>query len=187
MDKGINGTMINKRKMMRKSVLRFNQVAVCAVLFAAVVTLTASRASATGPQPLQWPANGIITGVCGESRPTHQHAGIDIARRPRTEVHAAYSGVVHWNAVGADPGGYGNYLDIDHGLDTSGNRIATRYAHLAESSTAALVHESQWVAQGQLIGHTAINGDSTGLHLHFELRVNGSWRCPEQFRGQSIR
>jgi murein DD-endopeptidase MepM/ murein hydrolase activator NlpD len=185
-DKGIKRLKLKRSKTMKKTVLRFAQVVVCTVLLTIGVTLTAFQAFATGPQPLQWPANGRITGVCGESRPGHQHAGTDIARTPSTDVHAAYSGVVHWNTVGLDPRGYGNYLDIDHGRDTSGNRIATRYAHLAESSIAPLVREGQWVAQGQLIGHTAVNGDSTGLHLHFELRVNGNWQCPQQARGQII-
>jgi len=143
---------------------------VAAVTLFGVVRPVAAAAATDGD--LWWPANGTVTGTCGEPRPSHTHKGTDIARTPSTEVYAAYDGTVHWNVVGADPTGYGNYLDITHP-----NGYSTRYAHLTESVKAPLVREGQSVTRGQLIGHTAVNGDSTGLHVHFEILKNGAFQC----------
>ena len=149
---------------------------VAGVLAAALIcsagTLISAPASAATDGDLWWPANGSVTGTCGEPRPTHTHKGTDIARSPSADVHAAYDGTVRWNAVGADPGGYGNYLDVVHA-----NGWSTRYAHLRETPTAPLVPNGATVTRGQLIGHTAVNGSSTGLHLHFEIYRNGAFQC----------
>ena len=67
--------------------------------------------------------------------------------------------------VAAYSGGYGNLIVVDHG-----NGIATAYAH--QSSLAASA--GQQVGQGQVIGYVGSTGFSTGPHLHFEVRVNGS-------------
>lgn len=138
----------------------------------AVAVMVAPAASAATDGDLWWPANGSVTGTCGEPRPGHTHKGTDIARSPSTEVYAAYDGTVRWNVAGSDPSGYGNYLDVTHP-----NGWSTRYAHLRETVTSPLVPQGTTVTRGQLIGHTAVNGDSTGLHVHFEILKNGAFQC----------
>jgi len=63
------------------------------------------------------------------------------------------------------PGGYGCRVVIDHG-----GRIATLYAHLSSFA----ISEGQDVAAGEVIAYTGSTGASTGPHLHFEVRVNGT-------------
>ena len=62
-------------------------------------------------------------------------------------------------------GGYGNAVIIDHG-----NGISTLYAH----NSQLLVDEGQTVAKGQTVARCGSTGYSTGPHLHFEVRQNGS-------------
>jgi murein DD-endopeptidase MepM/ murein hydrolase activator NlpD len=90
----------------------------------------------------------------------HFHTGVDLAGSMDTPVVAAADGVV----VAATPGttGYGNHIIIDHG-----NGVLTLYGHL--DHLVATV--GQTVHQGQLIGLLGSSGNSTGPHLHFEVRV----------------
>ncbi|MFI6925876.1 M23 family metallopeptidase [Nonomuraea spiralis] len=152
-------------------------------LLTALLLTTAPHAQAATDGNLWWPADGIVSGTCGEPRllpHPHTHAGTDIARPASTPVYAAYDGTVVWHK--AESAGYGNYLDIAH----SGGWV-TRYAHLAESSTEPLVPNGATVTRGQLIGHTAMNGDSTGLHVHFEAIKNNIVQCPANAgRGTTI-
>ncbi len=91
----------------------------------------------------------------------HFHSGIDLTEPFGSPVYAADDGVVA--LVGSSTSGYGNYVVIAHsgGLDTL-------YGHLS----AALVKAGQTVSQGQTIGLEGSTGNSTGAHLHFELRIN---------------
>jgi murein DD-endopeptidase MepM/ murein hydrolase activator NlpD len=91
----------------------------------------------------------------------HFHTGIDLVEPFGSPILAADDGVVI--LVGGDTTGYGNYVVIAHagGLDTL-------YGHLS----AALVKAGQTVSQGQTIGLEGSTGNSTGAHLHFELRIN---------------
>ena len=90
------------------------------------------------------------------------HAGVDFAAACGTPIHAADSGVIF--AAGPN-GGYGNATIINHGAG-----LATLYGH--QSSIAVSV--GQVVERGQVIGSVGSTGKSTGCHLHFEVRVNGS-------------
>lgn len=90
------------------------------------------------------------------------HAGTDFAAPGGAPIHAVASGSVvqaGWN------GGYGNYTCIYHG-----NNVSSCYGH--QSSIG--VSPGQHVSQGQRIGSVGTTGASTGNHLHFEVRVNGS-------------
>ncbi len=112
-----------------------------------------------------WPVNGPITGVFGESRPGHLHAGLDIAVPEGTPIRAADSGrVVLMQGVGSS-GGYGNYTCVQHNATTS-----TCYAHQSRFGTSMGAN----VSKGQVIGYVGNTGHSFGAHLHFEVRVNGT-------------
>jgi murein DD-endopeptidase MepM/ murein hydrolase activator NlpD len=91
----------------------------------------------------------------------HFHTGVDLVAPFGTPVLAADDGVVA--LVGSSSSGYGNYVVIAHsgGLDTL-------YGHLATS----LVKVGQQVTQGQPVGLEGSTGNSTGAHVHFELRIN---------------
>lgn len=131
----------------------------------------AQQAARRGPDgdltQFQLPVHGARTGRFGEARPGHAHAGIDIAVPVGTNVDAAAAGTVI--EVGNLPG-YGNTVIIDHGRGTS-----TRYAHLSR----ILAQRGQRVDQGDVIGLSGGargapgSGDSTGPHVHYEVRRNG--------------
>jgi murein DD-endopeptidase MepM/ murein hydrolase activator NlpD len=112
-----------------------------------------------------WPVNGPITGVFGEQRPGHIHAGLDISAPEGTPIRAADTGtVVLMQGTGAS-GGYGNYTCIQH----TGS-LASCYAHQSRFGTS----QGASVSQGQVIGYVGNTGHSFGAHLHFEARVNGA-------------
>ena len=94
------------------------------------------------------------------------HLGIDIAAGLGVPVWAADAGVVTMAQV---YGGYGNMVMIDHG-----NGYITVYGHLSQIN----VVPCQGVAAGQLIGLAGSTGNSTGPHLHFEVRLNGGFVNP---------
>ena len=115
---------------------------------------------------MAWPVSGPITSPFGyRFHPIYGrkifHSGIDIGVDEGTPVHAADSGVV----VEADwIDGYGNAVIIDHG-----NGMSTLYGHNSELAVSA----GQTVSKGQVIAYAGSTGNSTGPHVHFEVRVNG--------------
>jgi murein DD-endopeptidase MepM/ murein hydrolase activator NlpD len=120
-----------------------------------------SGTSIVSSSGLVWPASGPVTSPFGW-RWGRLHEGIDIGASYGSPIHAAAAGTViycGWES------GYGNFVVIDHG----GN-LATAYGH--QSSIAVTC--GQHVEQGQTIGYVGSTGHSTGPHLHFEVRVNGS-------------
>ena len=119
-----------------------------------------------GTGQLGWPVSGEITSPYGyRVHPiwgtTIYHSGIDIGVDEGTPVHAADGGVVVWSGW---MGGYGYAVVIDHG-----NGLSTLYGHNSELA----VDEGQSVAKGQVISYAGSTGNSTGPHVHFEVRVNG--------------
>ena len=114
-----------------------------------------------GSGVLIWPVNGTFTSPFGQ-RWGRLHAGIDIAAPNGTPIRAADSGTV---ALAGWTGGYGNYTCVQHG-----GTLSTCYAH--QSSMGVSVGQS--VSKGQVIGAVGNTGNSTGAHVHFETRVNGS-------------
>jgi len=109
---------------------------------------------------LIWPVSGPITSGFGW-RWGRMHEGIDIGAPCGTPIHAAASGSVIYTGW---MDGYGNIVIIDHG-----GGIATAYAH-----QSAIYVGGGSVSQGQTIGAVGSTGHSTGCHLHFEVRVNGT-------------
>ncbi|MDR2471041.1 MAG: M23 family metallopeptidase [Treponema sp.] len=101
------------------------------------------------------------------------HRGLDLAAPLGTEVYAAKEGVVA--ELGADPV-YGNYIVIAHG-----DNWTSLYGHL--SSFSVSLHSA--VARDSVIGRVGSTGQSTGPHLHFELKKNGAAQDPSKllFRG----
>jgi len=133
-------------------------------------------AAATGGMPLPagplpdpsaagliWPVEGTVTSGFGY-RWGRMHEGIDIAVPEGTPIRAAADGTVILMQSEAESGGYGNYTCIDHG-----GGLSTCYAHQSSFATSVGAH----VSQGDVIGLSGNTGDSTGPHLHFEVRING--------------
>jgi murein DD-endopeptidase MepM/ murein hydrolase activator NlpD len=108
-----------------------------------------------------WPVHGVLTSYYGW-RWGRMHEGIDLAVGIGTPVVASAAGTV---IVAGWMGGYGNLVVVDHG-----NGIATAYGH----NTSITVGVGQQVAQGQLIAYSGNTGNSTGPHVHFEVRVGGA-------------
>ena len=100
--------------------------------------------------------------------PHRIHTGIDIAGPWGTPIIAADTGVIYFY-----PGyyGYGNYIIIIHG-----HGYSTLYGHTA--SFARGLHSGQIVARGTVIAYEGSTGNSTGPHVHFEIRVNDVWKDP---------
>lgn len=91
-----------------------------------------------------------------------RHNGIDIPNPVGAPVYASADGVI---GRAQRLGGYGNYVEIEHG-----NSIETRYGHLSQ----ILVAPGQRVKRGDMIGLVGSTGRSTGPHLHYEVRIAGA-------------
>ena len=114
--------------------------------------------------PNRWPLHGWVTSEFGPRWiPTGQepsmHTGLDIVAPVGTEVRAPAAGVVIYN--GEQPG-YGLYLILRHG-----HGLTTHYGHLSR----ALAAVGQTVKPGEVIGRSGNTGQSTGPHLHYEVRL----------------
>ncbi|WP_110943316.1 M23 family metallopeptidase [Virgibacillus senegalensis] len=126
--------------------------------------------SSRGTGSLQWPAvGGSITSHKGQ-RWGKEHKGIDIAGVSNRSILAADNGVVV--SAGYNSGGYGNKVVINHN-----NGYRTVYAHLASIK----VKTGQTVSKGSKIGVMGSTGDSTGVHLHFEVYKNGALQNPTKY------
>lgn len=115
-----------------------------------------------GSGVFRWPLSGWLT-----QGYRYDHRALDIAAPAGVVVTAADRGVViraGWNNQG-----YGLFVIIDHNID-----YITLYAHLSE----VLVEEGQVVAPGEVIGKVGSTGNSTGPHLHFEIRDFGRLTNP---------
>lgn len=127
----------------------------------AAASSSPSTVTPSGSGELSWPVSGTVTSAFG-SRWGRPHEGIDIAVGTGTPVHAAAAGTVIYAGWME---GYGNLVVIDHG-----NGLSTAYAHNSSLATSV----GQQVAAGQVVAHSGSTGHSTGPHVHFEVRVNGS-------------
>ena len=116
--------------------------------------------------PSIWPVKGFITSNFGyRNSPiygtTEFHSGLDIANDVGTPVHATADGTVLEVGLSSS---YGRFIKLQHGYG-----IVTMYCHLSKTS----VHEGERVNKGDVIGALGTTGNSTGPHLHYEVRVNG--------------
>lgn len=117
------------------------------------------------------PIEGRITSRYGavESIRDHTHAGIDIAAPRGTDIKAAADGTVSYSGWMS---GYGYLIIIDHanGVESYYGHCSKLYADVGDEVTA-----------GDVIAAVGSTGNSTGNHLHFEIRLNGSTINPESY------
>lgn len=128
------------------------------------VPVPSSVSGATGN--FGWPSSGSIS-----QNYWGGHQALDIASRTGAAVKAADGGFVTV-AGGGWNGGYGNHVIIDHG-----NGFVTLYAHL----NTIFVKAGETVGAGQQVGTVGNTGNSTGPHLHFEIRYQGYPRNPYNY------
>jgi murein DD-endopeptidase MepM/ murein hydrolase activator NlpD len=115
----------------------------------------------SGSGILGWPVSGPVVSGFG-MRSGRMHEGIDIICATGTPVRASAAGtVIHAGWLG----GYGNLVVVDHG-----GGLSTAYAHNSSFATSV----GQPVAAGQVIAYAGSTGNSSGPHVHFEVRVNGN-------------
>ncbi len=100
-----------------------------------------------------------------------QHNGVDLSADTGTAIYAAYNGTV---VVSTYNSSAGNYIMIDHG-----SGLMTVYMHCSK----LLVSVGETVSKGQTIGLVGSTGNSTGPHLHFSVRLNGSYVDPKPYIG----
>jgi murein DD-endopeptidase MepM/ murein hydrolase activator NlpD len=127
-------------------------------------TVASLRSTPTPRCPLRlaWPLHARISSRFGP-RGYGFHGGVDLAAASGTPVEGAASGQVVWAAPMA--GGWGNLVIVRHSRG-----VESMYAHLSRIT----VYVGQHVARGKQVGLVGATGDSTGPHLHFEVRVRGA-------------
>lgn len=117
------------------------------------------------------PVSGTITSRFGVSSNIRRssHTGLDIAAPTGTPVKAAASGTVTFSGW---KGSYGNMLVISHG-----NGVQTYYGHCSK----LYAKNGKTVSQGDVVASVGSTGNSTGPHLHLEIRVNGTAYNPQNY------
>ncbi len=124
------------------------------------------RKSFLNSTPTLMPSNGWITSYFGPrlspySGRIKMHEGLDVGAPTGTPVLAPADGVITYS--GSKPG-FGKFIQIDHGYG-----LETTYAHAHK----VIVKNGTVVKRGDLIAQVGNTGNSTGPHLHYEVRVNG--------------
>ena len=117
------------------------------------------------------PITGTITsryGVSSRIRSSN-HTGLDIAASKGTPIKVVANGTV---ISASYQGSYGNLVKIDHG-----NGLETWYAHTSKM----YVSQGQKVEAGTVIAAVGSTGNSTGAHLHLEIRINGEHVNPQNY------
>lgn len=140
--------------------------------YASTGTVNTSQTSSSDYTPigvsLAMPVGGTITSRYGY-RSRGFHTGLDIATSMGTPISAAAGGTVSFAGW---KGSYGNLVVIDHA-----NGVQTYYAHCSELYVSA----GTYVSQGQTISAIGSTGNSTGPHLHLEVRVDGVCQNPQNY------
>lgn len=133
--------------------------------------LTTSSAKTSLGISLIRPVSGTITSRFGASSSMRKssHTGLDIATSTGTPIVAAAAGTVTFSGY---KGSYGNMIVISHG-----NGVQTYYGHCSK----LYVSSGTTVSQGQTIAAVGSTGNSTGPHLHLEVRINGVAYNPQNY------
>ncbi|MDR1914792.1 MAG: peptidoglycan DD-metalloendopeptidase family protein [Clostridiales bacterium] len=125
--------------------------------------------------PTIWPVKGSVSsGYGNRTNPmggtgSEYHSGLDIVVPTGTNVRTTGGGVVKH---AGEYGSYGILIIIDHG-----NGIETYYGH----NSKALVKAGDTVVRGQIVSESGSTGRSTGPHVHYEVRINGSAVNPSKY------
>lgn len=139
------------------------------------ITALTTRTRQVDPKHFRWPVSPLIVSspygsrlhpIAGETR---FHAGIDLEAPLSQPVRAAEVGTVVFSAWN---GAHGKQIEVQHDA-----HWATRYSHLE----VLLVRPGTLVKRGQVIGLSGQTGQTTGPHVHFELRRDGDALDPEVF------
>ncbi len=142
-----------------------------------IVGTKKDQSSATGNKgySMCWPVKRVersyVSSYLGDGR---GHKGMDIVAPAGTPIYAAEDGTVTYS--GWDTSGYGYKIIIKHS-----NGLETLYAH----SSALYVRKGDVVVKGENIAAVGTTGRSTGNHLHFEVRKNGSIKNPVDYIGRN--
>ena len=96
-----------------------------------------------------------------------RHRGTDFAAAGGTPIYAIGDGIVTDATFHSS---WGNYVQVYHGKDDDGNTYSTLYAHMV---SAPSVSAGQTVTKGDILGYVGSTGNSTGNHLHLEMKING--------------
>ncbi len=125
-----------------------------------------------GPYQIPLPKGSYtITSLFWEQRSYERHPGTDLAAPTGTPLYAAGAGRV---TTAGPAGGYGNYTCIQHT-----QTVKSCYGHQSQ----ILVRPGQTVQRGEKIGAVGSTGNSTGPHLHLEIRLSGAVQCPANYVG----
>lgn len=134
--------------------------------------------------PYIWPLQGFVTSEFFLAGPGYYgHSGVDIANAMYTPILAANDGIVlevGYAVPGNRYASYGMMVIIAHSQSEE-----TLYAHLDDIDLLPTVEAGQFVSRGQAIGYVGVTGFTTGPHLHFEYRVNGTPLDPRILLGYS--
>ncbi|RLK13513.1 peptidase M23-like protein [Micromonospora sp. M71_S20] len=143
---------------------RLRALTVAAAVLCGLALVPAQPAAAqTGAmiQPVGGRVTGVLSNRCGTT--DSDHYGVDVAGNAGMAIGAAYPGTVAF--AGWTSGG-GNSVTLSHA-----GGYQTRYLHMVQPASVA---PGQQVGQGQVLGYVGSTGNSTGPHLHFEIRRNGA-------------
>jgi murein DD-endopeptidase MepM/ murein hydrolase activator NlpD len=158
-----------KNEILQQEELARQRAAAAAAAASAKKKGGAAQVANVGGGKLQWPVpfSSTITSTFGYrvdpiKGVSKLHKGIDIGAPNGSTINAAESGTV---LIASWVTGYGNTVVIDHG-----NGMWTWYGHIRNGGTN--VSEGDFVKRGQKIAEVGSTGDSTGNHLHFEVRIH---------------
>jgi murein DD-endopeptidase MepM/ murein hydrolase activator NlpD len=153
----INGVLVEKKVLSETIIAE----PVSRVVENGAKTIVVSRAADVSGSGFAWPIRGRINSPFGP-RGGGFHSGIDIQASIGDPVYSAAGGRV---TAASYSSGYGNAVTIDHG-----DGLSTLYAHLSQMNVSV----GQEVGVQELVGLAGNTGRTTGPHLHFEVRIDGS-------------